>query len=122
MEKPSNSDFDRALGAALAPGQRRFVPGFSARVVVAVQADRLRRKVIRWGSVATSLAACLVAAFVLTRPSADEALVQRTHALLASDESAKVNAILGVADDLTLLVPVIDKPSAVVDSLAASDL
>jgi hypothetical protein len=68
------------------------------------------------------LAACLVAAFVLTRPSADEALVQRTHALLASDESAKVNAILGVADDLTLLVPVIDKPSAVVDSLAASDL
>ncbi len=122
MEKPSNSDFDRALGAALAPGQRLFVPGFSARVVVAVQADRLRRKVIRWGSVATSLAACLVAAFVLTRPSADELLVQRTHALLASDESAKVNAILGVADDLTLLTPVIEKPSAVVDSLAASDL
>jgi hypothetical protein len=122
MEKPSNSDFDRALGAALASGQRRFVPGFSARVVVAVQADRLRRKVIRWGSVATSLAACLVAAFVLTRPSADEALVQRTHALLASDESAKVNAILGVADDLTLLTPVIEKPSSVVDSLAASDL
>jgi hypothetical protein len=122
MEKHSNSDFDRDLAAALAPGGRRFVPGFSARAVVAVQADRLRRKVIRWGSVAATLAACFVAAFVLTGPSADDLLVQRTHAILASDESAKVNAILGVADDLSLLTPVLDKSSNVVEALAASDL
>jgi len=122
MEKPSNSDFDRDLAAALAPGRRRFVPGLSARVVVAVQADRFRRKVIRWSSAATTLAACLVAAFVLTRPSSDDALVQRTHALLASDESAKLNAILGVADDLTLLTPVLEKSSGAVESLATSDL
>ena len=122
MEKPSNNGFDRDLVAALAPGQRRFVPGFSARVVVAVQADRFRRKVIRWSSVASTLAACLVAAFVLTLPSADDALVQRTHALLASDESAQMSAILGVADDLALLTPVLERSSGAVESLAASEL
>lgn len=122
MEKPSNNGFDRDLAAALAPGQRRFVPGFSARVVVAVQADRFRRKVIRWSSVASTLAACLVAAFVLTLPSADDALVQRTHALLASDESAQMSAILGVADDLALLTPVLERSSGAVESLAASEL
>lgn len=122
MEKPSNSNFDRDLAAALAPGRRAFVPGFTDRVLGAVHADRFRRKVIRWSSVASTVAACFVAAFVLTRPSSDEALVQQTHALLASDESAKVNAILGVADDLVLLTPVVDKPSAVVEALASTEL
>jgi hypothetical protein len=87
----------------------------------AVHADRFRRKVIRWSSVASTLAACLVAAFVLTSPSSDDVLVQQTHALLASDESAKLNAILGVADDLTILTPVVDNPSAVVDALASTE-
>jgi hypothetical protein len=122
MEKPSNCNFDRDLAAALAPGQRAFVPGFSDRVVGAVQADRTRRKVIRWSSIASTVAACFVAAFVLTRPSADDALIQQTHALLASDESAKFNAILGVADDLAILTPVVDKPSAVVEALATTGL
>ena len=49
-------------------------------------------------------------------------MVQQTHALLASDESAKVNAILGVADDLAILTPVVDKPSAVVEALASTEL
>ena len=66
-------------------------------------------------------AACLVAALVLTRPSADDALVQQTLALLASDESAKLNAIFGVADDLVILTPVVDKPSSVVDALALTE-
>jgi hypothetical protein len=122
MEKPSNSNFDRDLAAALAPGQRAFVPGFTDRVLGAVHADRFRRKVIRWSSVASTLAACFVAAFVMTRPSADEALIQQTHALLASDESAKLNAILGVADDLAILTPVVEKPSAVVEALATTEL
>ncbi len=121
MEKPSNSNFDRDLAAALAPGQRAFVPGFGDRVVGAVRTDRFRRKVIRWSSVASTLAACFVAAFVLTNPSSDDALVQQTHALLASDESAKFNAILGVADDLVILTPVVDQPSAVVDALAFTE-
>jgi len=122
MEKPSNSNFDRDLAAALAPGRRAFVPGFADRVLGAVQADRFRRKVIRWSSVASTLAACFVAAFVLTRPSSDDALVQQTLAVLASDESAKMNAILGVADDLVILTPVVDKPSAVVEALASTEL
>ena len=121
MEKPSNSNFDRDLAAALAPGQRAFVPGFTERVLGAVHADRFRRKVIRWSSVTSTLAACLVAAVVLTRPSSDDALVQQTLALLASDESAKLNAIFGVADDLVILTPVVDKPSSVVDALALTE-
>ncbi|MEY3583977.1 MAG: hypothetical protein RJA48_1060 [Verrucomicrobiota bacterium] len=55
MEKPSNSNFDRDLAAALAPGQRTFVPGFTERVLGAVHADRFRRKVIRWSSVTSTL-------------------------------------------------------------------
>jgi hypothetical protein len=122
MEKPSNSNFDRDLAAALASGQRAFVPGFAERVVGAVHADRFRRKVIRWSSVTSTFAACLVAAFVLTRPSSEDILIQQTQALLASDESARLNAILGVADDLVILTPVVDKPSAVVDALAFNEL
>lgn len=120
MEKPSNSNLDRDLAAALSRGVDRPLPGFSRRVVEAVRVDRFRRRVIRWSSVASTLAACFIAAFVLNRPSTEEALIQQTRALLASDESAQVNAILGVAVDLNLLTPVIDKQSVVVDALTPS--
>lgn len=117
MEKPSNSDLNRDLGTVLRRAAAQPVAGFSQRVVEAVRVDRFRRRVIRWSSVAATLAACFIAAFVLQIPSAEDALIQQTRAVLASDESAKVNAILGVADDLNLLTPVIDKQSSVVDDL-----
>ena len=120
MEKPSNSNFDQDLAAALGPVATRPVRGFTPRVIEAVRVDRFRRRLIRWSSVASTLAACFVAVLVFQTSVGEEALIQQTRAVLSSDESAKVNAILGVADDLNLLTSVIDHPSSVVETLSAS--
>jgi hypothetical protein len=45
-------------------------------------------------------------------------LIRQTRALLASDESAQFNEILGLADDLSVLAPVIEK-STLVDVLTS---
>ena len=92
----------------------------AARAVLAIQADRRRRTVLRWGSALTTAAACFRAVFVL-QGGADDALAQRARALAASDESAQLSDILGFADELSVLTPVIDRHS-VVDVLINPDL
>lgn len=111
MDNPNHNAFDQELAASLSRGRTVAVPGFSGRVVEAVRADRRRRIVIRWSSVATA-AACLVAVLTLSAPS-EEALNRQTLALVARDESAQLADLLGAADDLSLLSPAVEKPSVV---------
>jgi hypothetical protein len=120
MNQPAGHDFDQDLARALAQARAVPVPGFAARAVLAIQADRRRRTVLRWGSALTTAAACFLAVFVL-QGGADDALAQRARALAASDESAQLSDILGLADELSVLTPVIDRHS-VVDVLINPDL
>jgi hypothetical protein len=119
MEKPNLDTFDKELAASLSHGRSVAVTGFADRVVTAVRADRRRRIVIRWSSLATATAAaaCLVAILALSTPS-EEALNRQTLALVARDESAQFADLLGAADDLSLLSPAAEK-SSVVDVLNA---
>jgi hypothetical protein len=117
MEKPNLDTFDKELAASLSHGRSVAVTGFADRVVTAVRADRRRRIVIRWSSLATAAAACLVAILALSTPS-EEALNRQTLALVARDESAQFADLLGAADDLSLLSPAAEK-SSVVDVLNA---
>ena len=110
MDNPNHKTFDQELAASLSRGRSVSVPGFPGRVVEAVRADRRRRVVIRWSSVATAAAACLVAILTLSAPS-EEALNRQTFALVARDESAQFADLLGAADDLSLLSPAVEKPS-----------
>lgn len=116
MENHENNGFDRDLNAMLSRARAVQVPGFADRVVVAVRADRRRRTVIRWSSAFTTAAACVVTVLLLSRPS-DEALARETRDLLARENSAQFNEILGLADDLSLLAPVVEK-ATLVDVLA----
>ena len=111
MEKPHHNTFDQELAASLSRGRSVAVPGFADRVVVAVRADRRRRVVIRWSSVATAAAACLVAVLTLSAPS--EELNRQTLALVARDESAQFADLLGASADLSLLSPAVEKSSVV---------
>lgn len=112
MEKPDQDAFEQGLAASLGRGRAVAVPGFAERVVVAVRADRRRRVVIRWSSVATAAAACLVAVLTLSAPS-EEALNRQTLALVAHDESAQFADLLGASADLSLLSPAVEKSSVV---------
>ena len=118
MNHPERPSFDRELAASLSRGHSVAVPGFVDRVVGAVRADRRRRVVIRWSSVATAAAACFVAILTLASPT-EASLNRQTLALVAGDESVQFADLLGAADDLSLLSPAVDKPS-VVDVLNAS--
>ena len=69
MNHPERQDFDQELAASLSRGRSVSLPGFSERVVVAVRADRRRRVIVRWSTVATAAAACLVAVLSLSAPS-----------------------------------------------------
>ena len=111
MDNLNRPSFDQELAASLSRGRSLVVAGFSDRVVGAVRADRRRRLVIRWSSVATA-AACLVAILALSAPS-EEALNRQTLALVARDESAQFADLLGAADDLSLLSPAVEKSSVV---------
>ncbi len=112
MNDPQPSPFDQELAASLARGRAVMVPGFADRVVVAVRADRRRRLMLRWSSAVAAAVACLVAALTLGGPS-EEALNRQTFALVASDESAQLADLLGAADDLRLLAPVVEQPGFV---------
>lgn len=112
MDNPHDQTFDQELAASLSRGRSVAVPGFPERVVDAVRADRRRRVIVRWSSVATAAAACLVAVLTLSAPS-EEALNRQTLALVARDESAQFADLLGLADDLSLLSPAVDKPNVV---------
>jgi hypothetical protein len=120
MNQPSGHDFDQDLARALAQGRSVPVAGFAARAVLAVQADRRQRRLVRWASGLTTVAACFLALLVL-HGGPDDSLVQRTRALAASDESAQLNDILGFADELAVLTPVVDRHT-VVDALITPDL
>lgn len=118
MDNPHHKTFEQELAASLSRGHSVAVPGFVDRVVGAVRADRRRRVVIRWSSVATAAAACFVAILTLASPT-EASLNRQTLALVARDESAQFADLLGAADDLSLLSPAVDKPS-VVEVLNAS--
>ena len=120
MHQPAGHDFDQDLARALAQGRDVPAPGFAERAVQAVRADRRQRRLIRWGSALTTAAACLLGVFVLTGGSED-ALAQRARALAASDESSQLTDILGFADELAMLTPVVDR-HAVVEVLINPDL
>jgi hypothetical protein len=110
MENPNHNTFDQELAASLSRGRSVAVTGFADRVTVAVRSDRRRRVVIRWSSVATAAAACLVAVLTLSTPS-EETLNRQTLALVARDESAQFADLLGASADLSLLSPALEKPS-----------
>ena len=110
MDNPHHKIFDQELAAALSRGRSVAVPGFAERVVGAVCAARRRRVIIRWSSVATAAAACLVAVLTMSAPS-EEALNRQTFALVAHDESAQFADLLGASADLLLLSPAVEKCS-----------
>lgn len=112
MNHTDGHDFDQDLARALAQGRAVSSPGFADRAVRAIQADRRQRRLIRWGSALTTAAACLLAAFVLQGGS-DDRLAQRVRALAASDESSQLSDILGLADELSMLTPVVDRHTVV---------
>ena len=112
MENPNQDTFDKELAASLSHGRSVAVTGFADRVVTAVRADYRRRLVIRWSSVATAAAACLVAVLTLSAPS-EEVLNRQTLALVALDESAQFADLLGASADLSLLSPAVEKSSLV---------
>jgi hypothetical protein len=117
MDNPNHKTFEQELAATLSRGRSVAVPGFADRVVVAVRADRRRRVMIRWSSVATAAAACLVAVLTLSAPS-EEALNRQTLALVAHDESAQFADLLGASADLSLLSSAVEN-SSVADVLNA---
>ena len=112
MDDPHRQTFEQELAASLSRGRSIAVTGFADRVVAVVRADRRRRLVIRWSSLATASAACLVAVLTLSAPSED-ALNRQTLALVARDESAQFADLLGASADLSLLSSALEKPSVV---------
>lgn len=114
--------FESDLTQALQREAAKTVPGFSGRVVAAVQSARVRRKIIRWTSLATSLAACLVATVIVSRQRSEDFLIRETQALVMSDDAANFNAIFGVADDLAMLAPVVEEGSSAVDEFIKTDI
>ena len=121
MSQHSPSRLEADLATHLGRSRSVTVPGFSDRVVAAVHAYR-RRQIIRWSSWSTSLAACLVASFIYFSGPSEEALIQQTQLLVRSDEASQLNAILGMADDLSMLSPVVDKNSFVVEVLDKNEI
>lgn len=115
-------NFEKDLTLALRREAAKAVPGFSDRVVTAVQASRVRRKIIRWTSLATSMAACLVATLVISRNRSEDFLIRQSQALVMSDDAANFNAIFGVADDLAILAPVMEEDSSVVEEFTKTDI
>ena len=107
MDNPNHKNFDQELAASLSRGRSVAVTGFADRVVGAIRTDRRRRVVIRWSSIATAAAACLVAVLTLSAPS-EEALNRQTF---AHDESAQFADLLGASADLSLLSPAVEKSS-----------
>jgi hypothetical protein len=114
--------FERDLTLALHRDAARVVPGFSSRVVVAVQASRVRRKIIRWTSLATTLAACFVATLIVSRNRSEDFLIRQSQALVMSDDADNYNAIFGVAGDLAILAPVAGEGSSVVEAIIKTDI
>lgn len=121
MSQPSPSNLDADLATHLGRSRTIVVPGFAERVVSAVHAES-RRRIIRWSSLATTLAACLVATLIISRSPSEEFLIQQSQLLVQSDEASQYNAIFGVANDLAMLNPVVEKNSGVVDELIKSDI
>jgi hypothetical protein len=117
MDNPHQKNFEQELAASLSRGRSVAVPGFADRVVGAVRADRRRRIVIRWSSVATAAAACFLAVLSLSAPSED-ALNRQTLALVARDESTQFADLLGASADLSLLSSAVEN-SSVADVLNA---
>jgi hypothetical protein len=117
MDNFNPQTFDKNLAAALSSGREISVPGFADRVIVAVRLERRRQTVIRWSSLVTTVAACVVTVLTLQSPS-EESLNRQTVALVAREESSPLADLLGIADDLSLLTPVVDKKSSIVDVLA----
>jgi hypothetical protein len=115
-------NFERDLSLALRREASTVVPGFSGRVVSAVQAARVRRKIIRWTSLATSLAACFVATLVVSRNRSEDFLIRQSQSLVMSDDAANFNAIFGVADDLAILAPVVEAGASAVDEITKIDI
>lgn len=115
-------NFERDLTLALRREATVVVPGFSSRVVTAVQSARVRRKIIRWTSLATSLAACLVATLMVSHNRSEAFLIRQSQALVMSDDAANFNAIFGVADDLAILAPVVEEGSSAVDEFIKTDI
>jgi len=52
----------------------------------------------------------------------EESLIQQTQLLVRGDETSELNAILGVANDLSMLSPVVDKNSLVVEVLDKNEI
>ena len=115
-------EFERDLALALQRDASRVVPGFSSRVVGVVQASRVRRKIIRWTSLATSLAACFVATLIVSRNRADEFLIRQSQALVMSDDADNFNKIFGVAGDLVILAPMAGDGSSMVEDILKTDI
>ena len=115
-------NFESDLTKALRRDAAKVMPGFSNRVVDSIQASRVRRKIIRWTSLVTSLAACFVATLVVSRNRSEDFLIRQSQALVMSDDTANFNAIFVVADDLAILSPVIDEDSSVVEEFIKTDI
>ena len=60
--------------------------------------------------------ACVITMLVMRSPSEDS-LNRQTVALVAREESNQLTDLLGLADDLSLLTPVVDKKSSIVEVL-----
>lgn len=116
MDHLNPQPFEKDLTAALSRGREIPVPGFADRVVGAVRLERRRRSVIRWSSVITGAVACVITMLVMRAPSEDS-LNRQTVALVAREESNQLTDLLGLADDLSLLTPVVDKKSSIVEVL-----
>jgi hypothetical protein len=121
MSQHSPSNLEADLATHLGRSRSVKVSGFADRVVLAVHAYR-RRQIIRWSSFATSMAACLVASLVYFSGPSEESLIQQTQSLVRSDEASQLSALLGMADDLSMLTPVVDKNSLVVDVLDKTEI
>ncbi len=121
MSQHSPSNLEADLATHLGRSRSVAVSGFADRVVLAVHAYR-RRQIIRWSSFATSMAACLVATLVYLSGPSEESLIQQTQSLVRSDEASQLNALLGMADDLSMLTPVMDNNSLVVDVIEKNEI
>jgi PII-like signaling protein len=49
-------------------------------------------------------------------------LIKQTQSLVRSDEVSQLNSLLDLANDLSVLTPVVDEKSAVVDVLVKNDI
>lgn len=121
MSQHSPPNLEADLATHLGRSRSVTVSGFGDRVVLAVHAYR-RRQIIRWSSFASSLAACLVATLVYVSGPSEESLIQQTQSLFRSDEASQLSAILGMADDLAMLTPVVDENFIVVDAIEKNEI